>query len=148
MEGKNEEALNIYSQLFNYIQEHKQHTVQYIANLSSLTYDYAKALKLANHYEKAIEIAELGRKTCILHGQYQYLADLLAIMAQCHYFLGETEKSSELYFQAHYLYKAIDDKYNMNIIDNEIKDHINLDFDFTVQPKPMDKNNIKRGIPI
>lgn len=132
MEGESEKAISIYRQLFYYIQERKQYSIQYTANLSSIAHDYARALKMANYYEEAIEIAELGRKTCIMHGHYQYLPDLLVIMAQCHYFLEETEKSSELYFQAHYLYMAIDDKYNMNIIDNEIKDHINLDFDFTI----------------
>ena len=51
-------------------------------------------------------------------------------MAECHYFLGEQEKSIERYCQSYYLYKAIDNKEDCLIIRDEVKKRLNIEFKY------------------
>ena len=61
---------------------------------------------------------------------YQFLPGHLAVMAECYYFMGETERSATLYCQAHCLYKAVGDEHNLKIIDAEMKEHIKITLPF------------------
>lgn len=124
--GKHEKAIEIYNQLLNYIQKHDQYLAQYAGHLSLVAHNYSRELGLCKRYEDALEVAELGKKTCIEYAHYQFLPGFLAIMAECKFFLHDLDQSSKLYCQAHYIYAAIGDEHNLQIIDNEIKTRLNL----------------------
>lgn len=130
MAGQRNEAINIYSQLLNYVQKCNQYLARYAGQLALITYNYSINLALEKCYEEAIEIADLGRCTCIEYGHYQFLPGHLAVMAECYYFMGETERSATLYCQAHCLYKAVGDEHNLKIIDAEMKEHIKITLPF------------------
>ncbi len=76
--------------------------------LPLISYNYARELAANKQYEDAIEIAELGRQSCVTYGHYQFLPGVLAIMASCYHFLEKDEESEALYHQTYYLYQAID----------------------------------------
>ena len=130
MAGRRDTAITIYSQLLSYVQRHNQRLARYAGQLAMTAHNYSIDLGLEKRYKEAIEIAELGRRTCVEYGHYQFLPGLLAIMAECYYFMNETEKSAELYYQAHVLYKAVGDEHNLKIIDAEIKERIKTTLPF------------------
>ena len=130
MAGRRDTAITIYSQLLSYVQQHSQRLARYAGQLAMIAHNYSIDLAMERRYEEAIEVAELGRRTCVEYGHYQFLPGLLAIMAECWYFMNETERSAELYYQAHFLYKAVGDEHNLNIIDAEIKERIKTTLPF------------------
>ena len=103
--GQHEKAAGMFSQLLAYAQEHYQNVTQPSRYLSQAACCYARELCLTGRYKKALEIAALGRKTCLDYGYCQSLPGLLAVMAECQYAQGEREQSRRLYRQAYYLYK-------------------------------------------
>lgn len=107
--GQHEKAAGMFSQLLTYVREHDQKVTQPSRYLSQAACNYAWELCLTGCYEKALEIAELGRRACMTDGYCQSLPGLLAVMAECRYALGEREQSQHLYRQAYYLYKETGD---------------------------------------
>ena len=103
--GDHKKAASIFSQLLTYMQEHYQDVTQPSQHLPPATLNYARELCLMGCYEKALETAELGQKTCLEYGYCQSLPGLLAVMAECQCAKEETELGRELYCQAYYLYK-------------------------------------------
>ena len=60
-----------------------------------------------------------------------HLSDLcrryLAVQAECFYFLGELEKSKELYLQAYSLYEAFEDESNMKNMRREMSEYLGIE---------------------
>ena len=128
--GEHEKAVDIFSQLLKYIQNHYQNILQSSGILPMVAFNYSRELALCNDYTKAIEIAELGWDSCVMYGYYQNLPGLISIIAECYFFLGNTNKSTELYFQAYYLYKAINRQQDAKRVKSEIKNHLGIEIDF------------------
>ena len=126
--GDNKKAANIFSQLLKYVEKHYWHLSQAGAILALVAFNYSRVLDLVKRYEDAIEVAEIGRYACIKFGHYESLPDVLAVMAECRYFLGEREESARLYTQAYYLYQAIDNKRDLAVIADEAKRYLEIEF--------------------
>jgi hypothetical protein len=43
--------------------------------------------------------------------------------------LGDLEKSKKLYYNAYYVYKAIGEKHNCDILERETKEHFDIEFE-------------------
>lgn len=115
-EGNSDPAINLYRQLFAYIQTHNQQLSRYASQLTMVAFNYARELGLSGQYTDAIQIAEIGRATSNQYGSHQFHPGLLHILAECWHYLKDDEKSSELYLQAFYLYRAFGDKDNLEIL--------------------------------
>lgn len=127
-EGKSMDAIGIWSQLHKYIRKHFRNIPLTRAHLNMIAYNYARELERIHQYSKAIEIAAEGQKVCLDYGHYLSLPGLLAIQAECHYFLGNDEESRTLYHQAYYLMKAIGDETNSQILKENARKDLNLGF--------------------
>lgn len=103
--GQHEKAAGIFYQLLTYLQEHYQDVTHPSRQLAPTACNYARELCLMGRYQDALEIAEQGQKTCLDYGYCQSLPDLLAVMAECRYAMGEEKQSRDLYCQAYYLFK-------------------------------------------
>ncbi|MBD5148955.1 MAG: helix-turn-helix transcriptional regulator [Oscillibacter sp.] len=105
--GQHEKAADIFNQLLTYVREHYQG--QDLTNparyLSPAALNYARELCLAARYTEALEIAKLGQRMCLDYGYCRSLPGLLAVMAECRYAMGESERSRALYCQAYCLFK-------------------------------------------
>ena len=123
--GERKKAADILSQLLRYIQKQNQDIPQL---LSMVAYNYAIDLTLLKRYEEAIETAELCWQSCVERNHYQFLPGSVHIIAECRYFLGELEESARLYTRAYYLYRAIDEKSDLEILTKEAKEHLGLLF--------------------
>ena len=126
LSGQNEKAAGIFGQLLSYVQGHYEDVTRPSRYLSLISHNYARELCLLGHYEKAIEIAEVGRMSCLKYGYCQFLPGLLAIAAKCWYFLKEEEKSKERYLQAYYLYQEIGNSSGMATVSKEALEYLNL----------------------
>lgn len=103
--GQHEKAAGIFSQLLAYAQEHDQNVIHPARHLSAATLSCAREFCLLGRYERALETAQLGQKTCLDYGYCQALPGLLAVIAECRCAMGEQEQGRALYCQAYYLFK-------------------------------------------
>lgn len=127
--GEHQAAISILSQLYDYIRRHFHNIPPTKAHLNMVLYNYAAQLDAVGQYEKAIEIAEEGRRICLDYGHYLSLPGLLEVMAECRHFLGDDEKSRDLYRQAYYLCKAIGDENNLRVIRAEAREYLGLELE-------------------
>ncbi len=125
----NRKAADIYGQLLKYIQKHYQNITQSAGHLPLIAHNYACTLDICGRYEEAIEIAELGWQSCIKYGHYQFLPGIIHILAECYYFLGNEAKSKDLFYQSYYLYKTIDNKRNLHLLQEDAKKYHNIIFE-------------------
>lgn len=107
LSGQNEEALDIFNQLLTYVRGHYEDVTKPSRYISLISLNYARVLCLLSRCKEAVDIAEIGRISCLQYGYCKYLPDLLSVMAKCWYFLNEPEKSKERYLQAFWFYKEI-----------------------------------------
>ena len=128
--GQHNQAIDIYYQLFKYIKKHFQNILQSGGLLPLVAYNYARELDLVGRYADAIEIAQLGWKACTQYGQYHTLPSTIAMIAECFHFLGEDDKSKDYYRQAYYVYKAIGNTVDLQIIVSEIHEYFGESFIF------------------
>ena len=98
--------------------------------LPLVAYNYARQLLLVGRYEDALEIAQLGWQACVRYGQYSTLPEILEIIAESYYYLGEKEKSKEFYYQAYYISKATGNCRETNDVKDNAKKYLGIDFSF------------------
>lgn len=125
--GQKAKAIDIYRQLLKYIEKNDQGLPKYANHFCLIAHNYAINLGLEKRYQECVEIAEQGRQVCVRYGDYQFLPGFLAILAECHYFMGEKLQSARRYMGACYIYDSIGEEHNLRIIQQEMKDRLNLD---------------------
>lgn len=129
-DGQHKKAVDILSQLLKYIQKHYQNILQSNGLLPMVALNYAIELASCKRHENAIEIAELGWQSCVKYGHYQFLPGVMAVKAECYFFLKNYEESKKLYEQAYYVYKAIDNQKEADKVKLEAKERLGMEFKF------------------
>ena len=129
-DGQNEKAADIYHQLLRYVQMHFQETVTSVGLLPMVLFNYACVLFQCGRYREAADSAKEGREACIKYGHYQHLPGCLETEAECRYYMGDHEKSAELYHQAYYLCKVIGYQVGLQIVKKEAKEHLGIEFEY------------------
>lgn len=124
MEGKREEATDLYRRLLQNIEKNSCELEGYSGQFCLIAYNYAVNLALAGQYKEALDLAERGQTASIRYNNFLHLPDFLATQAECLFFLGEREKSAELYIRAAYLFDIIGDKRNLEILRREALEHL------------------------
>lgn len=125
--GDRKKAVGISRRLLQYIEKNNQRLEHYPRQFCLVAHNCALDLGLEKQYDKAIPLAEKGWKVCVEQGEYQHLPGFVAILAECWYFLGEREKSRELYQQAYALYKTLGDESNLATMKREMKERLGLE---------------------
>ena len=92
-----------------------------------MAYNYARELDVCGLYRDAIEIAELCRQTCVKYAHYQLLPGTLHIMAECYHFLGDDDKSRDLYLQAYAIYKAIGNERDLRFLEKDVREQLGVE---------------------
>lgn len=124
--GKHLDAIDILRQLLGYLQTSWEKILPHRAHIPFVAYNYARELGIVKRYAEAIEIAEEAKNICINYGHYQFLPDLLAVLAECCFFIGDSARSAALYRQAYYLYEAIKNEKDRSIIRAEARERLGL----------------------
>ncbi len=124
MEGKREEATDLYRRLLQNIEKNSCELEGYPGQFCLIAYNYAVNLALAGQYKEALDLSERGQATSIRYNNFLHLPGFLATQAECLFFLGEREKSAELYIRAAYLFDIIGDKRNLEILRREALEHL------------------------
>ena len=128
-DGQNKKAAEIYYQLLRYMRKHFQETVTSIGMLPLVLYNYSRVLDLCGRYEEGAMLAKEGQEACIQYGHYRFLPSCLEIEAECRHFMGDDKSSRELYYQSYYLCKVIKYKVGLDIIKQEAKKYLNIQFE-------------------
>ena len=125
--GERKRATDMYDQLLKYVEKNHRELAGYASHFCLIAHNYAINLGLAKRYWESIEIAEKGRTLCISKGSYQFLPGFLAIQAACHHFLGNIQKSKELYLHAYYVYSAHGDAANREVMRQEMREYLGIE---------------------
>lgn len=123
---RHEDAIEILKQLLHYLQTHLDKIPPNRTHIPLIAFNYARELEITKHYEEAAAISEYARKICVDYGHYEFLPDIIAILAECRYHQGQYTESADLYRQSYYLYKVMDDTHNRAIIQAEAKNFLGL----------------------
>lgn len=125
--GEHRKAVEILAQLFLRMERQAQKTSQTRSLLPMVAFNYARELCAVKRYEESVEIAERGQDICIDYDHYLFLPDLLAVLAECYYFLNEPDKSAMFYQQANLLYKIVKNEHDQKTIQAEAKERLGLE---------------------
>ena len=128
-DGQNKKAAEIYYQLLRYVRKHFKETITSIGVLPLVLYNYARVLDLCGRYEEGAALAKEGQEACIQYGHYRFLPSCLEIEAECRHFMGDDKSSRELYYQSYYLCKVIKYKVGLDIVKQEAKKYLNIQFE-------------------
>ena len=123
------EALNIYTQLYEYIQKHFSNIPLTRANLSMVAVNYARELIIGGDFQTAVEIADEGKQCCLDFGHYHALPRLLAIQGDAYGRLGNVSEARKLCHQAYYLMQVIGDNRNLQILKRKAKKELGLEYE-------------------
>lgn len=121
-------AIEILSQLYEYIPQHFHNISLSKAHMNMVSYNYALVLLMDKQYEKAVQIAEEGRRCCLDTGHYLSLSGLMSVLAEAWHFLGDDDKSKDLYYQTYYLMKVIGDEHNIEFVKQDAKEYLGIEF--------------------
>lgn len=124
--GKHLDAIDILRQLLGYLQTSWKKILPHRAHIPFVAYNYARELCQVKRYTEAIDIAEEAKNICVNYGHYQFLPDLLAVLAECCFFIGDSARSAALYRQAYYLYEIIENEMDRSIIQAEARERLGL----------------------
>lgn len=127
--GNQKKAADIFYQLLKYIRKHKRETITTIGVFPMILHNYSRVLDLAGRYEEGVQYALEGKDACIKYGHYQYLPGCIEIYGECCYFLGRIEESRKAYRQAYYICEAIGEQKNLQVIVEEAKKYLNMEFE-------------------
>lgn len=129
--GQSKKAVEIYRQLFKYVQKHYSYGMsRYAGKFTLVSSNYAHELFKVKRYDDALEVAELGRKACVEYAHYQFLPIILHLMGECYFCQGDVNRCKEYYRDAYCLYKAIGDEHNRLLLEKDIAEHLGLKFPF------------------
>ena len=120
------EALAHLRQLLGYLQTSWEKILPHRAHIPLVACNYARELGLVKRYAEAIDIAEEARDICINYGHYLLLPELLAVLAECSFFIGDSARSAALYRQAYNFYETIKNEKNRSIIQAEARERLGL----------------------
>lgn len=126
--GQQKKAVDIHSQLLEYVREHCEEMSQYAENFSLISHNYALELFLMEDYDNAMKIADLGRKICVKYAYYQFLPGLLNILGECCFYKGDREKCKKYYQSAYLLYCAIENDRDRMALEKDAMDQLGLEF--------------------
>jgi len=124
---QHKKAIDVYSRLLRYVQKHNSNITQSTGQLVLVAYNYARELDVCGLYRDAIEIAELFRQTCVKYAHYQLLPGTLHIMAEYYHFLGDDDKSRDLYLQAYAIYKAIGNELDLRFLEKDVREQLGVE---------------------
>ena len=127
MEGKRNEAIDLYDQLLQNIEKNNRGLDRYASQFCLIAHNYAICLAEEERYEEAAQLAERGQQVGVSYGNYQFLPGFLAIQAECCFFIGNQEKSTSLFTQSYYVYKATGDERNLARIRQDVKELLGLE---------------------
>lgn len=125
--GEKETALEFYRQLLALCEGDFEESRKKEGIMTLIAGNYTRLLCLERRFEEALGVANKGIKVCREYGQGWMLPHLLSYVAESYCFLGNVEKSCELYRQAYYVFLAYDDKKNAYIIQEDAKKFLKLD---------------------
>lgn len=120
--GNQPETIAVLRRLSAYMEQHCRCDRASKARQTMVLFNYANNLVSVGEYAQALSAAEKGRDICIECGHYLYFFGLLAVMAEAEYFLGNREKSEELYRQAYYMAKAMGHTRNAQMIQDQARE--------------------------
>lgn len=125
--GKHEQALSIFEKLYHYLRANPGYTDSIRGQVLMVGFNYQLELHLCEKSNEVISLGEELHKECIDYGYYQHLPSILALLAQEYCKAGKIDRSTELFKQAHALYKIIENDNDRLSLEEEAKNLLNLE---------------------
>lgn len=125
--GNRKKAIGLFSQLLRNLEKNNQELDMYPRQFCLIAHNCAIVLAQEGEYDKAVALAQKGLDMSKKTGYFQFLPGFVAILAECSFFLGDSQQSANFYGYAYTLYKLLGDTENLEIMKQEMKEHLNLE---------------------
>lgn len=125
--GKRKISLNIYSQLFTYIQAHLWELHQAMPIIILVAYNYSRDLCFEERIEEATKIAHIGIKASIESSRLTYLGGLLFNLAYCLHKSGKNTDSENCFYRSYSAYSLMNDPKNARLAQKALKELFNVE---------------------
>lgn len=112
--GQRNISLNIYSQLFEYVQNHVSPLNQTMV-IILVAYNYSRDLCYEKRLEESIKMGNLALNASRRAFHLAYQGDLFYTLAYCFYQLGQQEISKKYFYTAYYIYSLTDNSENIEL---------------------------------
>lgn len=125
--GHHAQAIEILSQLYAYIKLHFSSATLTRAAAGMVCFNYANELYTTKQYPCAAALAEEGVELVRNCASTQSLPELIGLLAECYHFMGNDEKSRDLFYQAYYLMKTFRKEQNLRNLIADAKELLHMD---------------------
>ncbi len=121
MAGDNAKSSLLFNQLIQYAKEHETLSNSYNHLLIYLMVNYLSFLEDSKKYDDTYQLSLYCQKQCIEKEEYHFLPIIVEIEADCLMNLKkEKNEILELYKEAYYCYRLLDEDYRANIVKQKI----------------------------
>lgn len=125
--GHHWEAIEILSQLYRYIKQNFSNATLTRAAVGMVAYNYANELYTIEQYQRAIDLIKEAIDLVINCASTQALPELVGLSAECYHFLGDDQKSLELFYESFYLMKVLKKDRNCKNLVEDAKKLLGID---------------------
>lgn len=122
-----EETAEVFRPLMEYLQK------KFVINAGTSTMailvasNYSNLLSILERHEEAQEVAQWGYDQSLEWGRSGALGTLLFVIAESLYHKGQIEESKDYFMQSYYVYRAMKNYPDMEIMKRNIKNNFNID---------------------
>lgn len=120
-------AINVWEQLLGNIEGRFENIALAWTQKDLILYGLSREWLISGNHKKALYYADEGKKIAIDYGLYQHLPGFVIILAECEYNLNNSKKAEELFKDAYYLCRIIDDIANKKIVIEAMRDYFDLE---------------------
>lgn len=125
--GQNRKAIDIYYQLLKYMKGHIMSLSEANRLIALICYNCSRSLYFEKRYEECIEIANVGWEVSIRERYSGQLGGILSVLGFAYYEKGKVEDSKRCFYQAYYMYMAMQDKSNIKLAAKNLKDFFDIE---------------------
>jgi len=124
---ENEKAADVFHPLMNYLRRKFVISSETSSTAILIACNYSNLLCCQKRYERAQEVAQWGYEKALEWGRSGSLGGLLCVLAECLYHQGMIEESKDYYMQSYYVFRALKNISDMEIIRGNIKEYYDID---------------------
>lgn len=124
--AESSQAIEIWEQLLRNIERRFNNIALAWTQKDLILYGLSREWLITGNHRKAKFYAEEGKTIAIDYGLYQHLPGFIIILAECEYNLDNLKSSEELFKEAYYLCRIIDDAANVRIVKEALNNYFYL----------------------
>lgn len=124
--GESDKSIELLLKLKNSLEKNSVDDMQLGKNLPIIIYNLTRELGLTKRYDEAVELSNIGIKSCIKSNNLNMLPWIVLNKGCCLYEIGDMETSKRLLLQAYYCFDMTENFVSKEKVKNYIKEKFDI----------------------